>query len=158
MSSGLTGNWGRVNVFLNNLKRSKYKEEALITIGDTVVQQIRRNIEQQLLDFPELVARYHRRKVSEGYDPRILIRTGDFLDSIVVTDVSVDGDTYSIKVGVSDGLTESKLPMSDLAYYIEHGTIKQPGRFPFALTWEGMRSRLKQDIVQQIKVELEEGM
>lgn len=157
MSSGLFGNWGQINVHLNNLKRAKIKEKPLLGVGAILAEQIRRNIEEQRIDFVPLSPEYAARKAARGGDSRILIDTHQYVDSIVVKDLEVEGDTFRIVVGVADGEMDTGISLSELAYYIEYGTHKQPGRYPFTLTWEQMREKLKQEIVSQIKVEIEEG-
>lgn len=155
--SGLTGNWGQVNSALYNLSRTKNYDKVLTTIGNLVVNRIKQNIMSQSIQLVPLQEEYKRRKIAAGHDPRILISTGEFLNSIVVKDVQSSGDSFSITVGVEDGSGSNGISLEELAYYIEYGTSKQPGRFPFTLSWEEMRSRVSNELINQISVTLQEG-
>jgi hypothetical protein len=67
---------------------------------------------------------YLQWKIRMGYDRRILIRTGDYLDAITVVrqgrGARVDIDTSA--------RTMNNIPMTLLAKWLEYGTRKMPAR------------------------------
>jgi len=84
----------------------------------------RRTIEQQLYDWTPLSPRYKKWKESSGFDPRIYIKTGEFLSNIKwgVTHNRVWTGVPKHKIHQDSGMKLSKL-----ASILEFGrTIKHP--------------------------------
>lgn len=151
--SKVYGDWKKLKKALNNLgKFTDDIQEVGKKAGEYVELKIKDNIENQSLNLAPLAQEYWRRKIAEGYDPRILIRTGEYLDSIKIVDIQETGNGISIFVGVEDGITETGISMSELATYIEYGTRKQPARLPITQSWEKMRSEVRRMIIEEIQV------
>ena len=157
--SKLTGDWGKVNVALKNVKDLKYSlEEDFEGIGEDIAERIREFIENQELDFAPLTQEYLAKKIKQGYDPRVLIRTGEYVESIKVTEVDSDRDSIHIFISVEDGATETNLSMKELAEFIEYGTKKQPARLPFTQSWERMKGQIKREVERKIAEEVRKAV
>lgn len=151
--SGLYGDWNKLRDVLKSWEHKQVKKVAE-EVAETIADKVREHIFNQDLNFAPLVEEYRQRKISDGYDPRILIRTGSFVESIEVKSINYVGDKVTVIVGVKEGITETGIDMTDLAEYIEYGTFKQPARMPFHLSWEEMREEIKKSVVDKISVEL----
>lgn len=148
-----------VNVFSNTvLETTARRMNKLATkFRDKLVSVI----ENQSFNWKPLSEKYKERKIKEGYDPRIFIRTGDYIDSITVfRDVYRDkGVVYSI--GVED--REHKGEDNDinlvlLARFLEFGTSKMPARPHWRPVWSMILAEvphntkeLKREILREFK-------
>lgn len=155
MSSELFGDWEKLKHVLRKLADNPHQyEHIVISMADKIVERIWDLIESQSIELEPLVEEYRQRKVAEGYDERILIRTGDFLNSIQVTDIQTNGDDITVLISVEDGRTETGISMKELAQYIEYGTSNQPARMPLHRTWEEIRHSVKKEVMERLKAEI----
>ena len=146
------GDWDKFAQTLNALQDNTEAYKTVVRqMGAEIVERIWDLIESQSIDLEPLVEEYRRQKVFEGYDERILIRTGNFLNSINVTDIKVSGYDIEVKIGVDGGTTETGLSMHELASFLEYGTSKMQGREPFRKSWDAMKEDVKGEIMSQLK-------
>lgn len=150
--SELYGDWDKLFNALYNMQDMKGKlADAVVETAKTVEINIKSFIENQEIDLVPLTEEYLRRKVAQGYDPRILIKTNQYLESIAVTDIEISNRNITIFVGVIDGATSTGISLAELAYYIEYGTFRQPARLPFTKSWERMRADIQKEFIDRIK-------
>jgi hypothetical protein len=157
MSAELYGDWDKALKIFNNMKGLSTSDMAyeIIDTGDEIAERIKEYIMNQELALLPLVESYRDRKVAEGYDPRILIRTGEFVDNIEVTDVDESDNTAMVFVSVKDGVGQTGINLKELAEYLEYGTSRMPARYPFTLSWEKMRTEIKRNVARRMMVMLE---
>jgi hypothetical protein len=155
--SELYGDWDKALKTFQNMKGLSTSDMAyeIIDTGDAIADRIKEYIESQDLALQPLTEEYLNRKVSEGYDPRILIRTGEFVDNIEVTDVDESDNTAMVFVSVKDGTTSTGISLKELAEFLEYGTSRMPARYPFTLSWEKMRGEIKRNVARRMMVMLE---
>ena len=150
--SRIFGDWDKFRRVLVNLKDNREQYFAVgESIGRKIAQRIKEIIEAQEPDFAPLVEEYRQRKIREGYDERIIIKTGDYLDSITVKRVESAGDELFVFVGFEDGITETGLRMTELAEFLEYGTSKMPARYPITQSWEIMKNEIKKEVAERLK-------
>lgn len=152
MSSYLYGDWEELKRRVRGLSdnNSSYKD-AVRNVGDGIAEKIRSYIESQALDFAPLQEEYLAAKVSQGGDPRILIRSGAYAESIkTVRDEERAMDLFMF-ISIEGGTTETGISMQELAEYIEYGTSRQPARLPITQSWEQMKNDVQREIGSVIK-------
>lgn len=155
MTSALFGDWSKLKHVLRKLSENGNQYQSIVTsMADDIVTRIWDLIEQQAIELEPLVEEYRKQKVAEGYDERILIKTGDFLNSIAVTDIETNGDDITVFISVDDGVTNTGISMKELAYYIEYGTVNQPARMPLHRTWEEISQSVKSEVASRLKAEI----
>lgn len=159
VSGELYGEWDKLDRILKNLQNNRREyHDAVRIVGEKISEAIVQLIESQSLDMQPLVKEYAAKKRMEGTDPRILIRTKDFLNSIQVTDIQADGYDMMVQIGVVDGMTVTGIRMQELAYYLEYGTRNMPARAPFQKSWEKMREDVKDEILGRLKSIIQEDI
>jgi hypothetical protein len=83
-------------------------------------------IASQAFNHQPLNPDYKAGKVAQGLDPRILIATREYLDSIQVTKLIGE---YGYRVGVPNRIhSGSNISLRDLARMLEFGTSRMPAR------------------------------
>jgi hypothetical protein len=82
------------------------------------------DIRRRAFRLRRLNAQYLQWKIRMGYDRRILIRTGDYLDAITVVKQK-NGARVQIEASAR---TLNNIPMILLAQWLEYGTRKMPPR------------------------------
>lgn len=71
---------------------------------------------------PKLNARYKKRKVAQGYDPRILVRTGEMTEPLQIQgEVIVTSNTATMTSGLDEDI-------QNLICYAEDGSDNRPKR------------------------------
>lgn len=152
VSGEIYGDWDKFERILKNLRDNRESYQHVIRyIGEQITERIWDLIESQSLDMKALVQEYEFRKIKEGHDERILIRTGDFLNHIQITDIQVNGYDMMVHIGVEDGITKTGISMKDLAYYLEYGTKEMPAREPFKKSWDEMRNDVRSEVSERLK-------
>ena len=148
----LYGDWEKAKRILRNLENNTPEYHALaIEIGEYVAEKVREYIESQKLLLAPLDREYREGKIKAGGDPRILINTGDYVDSIKVTDIEIRGDEIDVFISVEDSVTRTGISMKTLAAYLEFGTSRMPARLPFTQSWLLM----KEDVKRKANAELQ---
>lgn len=93
-------------------------------LAAALVEEVTDAIERQTYDWEPLKPKYLDKKIEQGYDPRTLVRTREYLDSI---SWGVTGG--KIWAGIKMGsMHSSGLPMAKLARIHEFGTAVVPAR------------------------------
>lgn len=157
--SSLFGSWGKFQRMLTKLEENPEQYFRVIeSMGEKITERLWDIIEGQEIYLEPLTKEYEFRKAKEGYDERTLIRTGDYLNSIKVIDITSSGDSLEVTIGVEDGTTETGISMKQLALYIEYGTADQPARMPFQRSWEVMKKDVEQEVSERIYAKIEEVM
>jgi hypothetical protein len=127
-----------------------------------MVETVKDIIENQLDIKPPLNEKYKEWKKRHGFDERILIMTGEYLDSICVIEKQEQPDVtkgqrkgrFSIGVGVRDKPhTRAKVAMVTLMKWLEHGTSKSPPRTHWRVVWERFRAEMPRN-VERIRIEI----
>lgn len=108
-------------------------------VMEEFVKNVKKRIEQQDANWVPLDPKYLARKIKEGMDPRILIRTGAYLESIKYE--RLGKNRYRI---FAEGNEE-------LSSYLEFGTDKMPSRPHFRQSFEQVQLAMKQILDRQIK-------
>jgi len=113
-------------------------------------------IERQLIAWVPLSPNYARRKRMLGMDPRILIATGRYVNSIQPIE-QPDG-TWVVSVPAEPLHAGSKYTLKDLARWLEYGTLHMPPRphwRPAMNIWRTkiyqVRRRVRHDLVRELK-------
>ena len=90
-----------------------------------ITRDAKEAIENQEFDWTPLSSKYLARKISEGYDPRTLVRTGEYKDAISwgVTHGKIWAGIPSRKIHEDSGM-----PLFKLARIHEFGTATIPPR------------------------------
>jgi hypothetical protein len=157
MPSKLFGDWNKFNRTLNKLANNASQYQGVVqSMSDKIVENLWDIIESQSIYLEPLKEEYLRRKIAEGYDERILIRTGDFLNSLQVLDIQSDGDSMTVFIGVEDGETKTGISMRELSYYLEFGTEKMVGRHPMLRSWEVMKAEVEREVADKLKASIQE--
>ena len=146
------GDWDKLNRILHNLSDSNNEHQDVVEdLGNEVADRIYQAISNQEIDLEPLVEEYRKRKQQAGYGNDILIRTSDYVNSIDVTDVQVQGHDIKVTIGIMDGTTETGLSMQELAYYLEYGTEDMVGRRPIEKSWEHIKEDIKAEAERRIR-------
>lgn len=97
----------------------------LLRLARDLASRLRRNLRAQVFRWVPLSEKYKKYKLKHGLDPRMLIATGEYLNSIVVRQ-KLDG---SVEVGIKNKIhTPSGLPLKKLMRIHEYGTQTIPAR------------------------------
>ena len=146
------GDWDKLEQTLKALQQNNRAYQNVIRqVADKITEAIWDLIESQSIELEPLVKEYEFRKIKEGYDERILIRTGDFINSIDVTDITIQGNDIRVFIGVRDGVTKTGISMQQLAEFLEYGTEDMPAREPFRKSWEEIRKDVKEEVSDRLK-------
>jgi hypothetical protein len=142
-----TGDWMK---FRDTLR--KMETELIPTVQDAIYdelneakEQLKFMIENQSLPLEPLSTKYQQYKSQHGLDPRILISTGEYIDSFTVT--RVGNRTWILH---PQGVSAKGVPMEQLGTMLEHGTADMPAR-PH---WLFINETLRQDVVKRIQKDI----
>lgn len=98
--------------------------------AERLTRQLREAILGQQYNWYPLDPKYLRRKVREGFDPRILVRTKQYVESIQVFGPDEAEHGVLFRVGVPNDDHNSGLPFRQLARIMEYG--RRDGKKPYA--------------------------
>lgn len=98
--------------------------------AEKLTRELRFAILGQKYQWYPLDPTYLRRKVREGFDPRILIRTKQYVESMQVFGPEESEHGVLYRVGVPDEEHNSGLPFRELARIMEYG--RRDGKKPYA--------------------------
>ena len=136
-----------LNIFFNNTKEELinsvdiYNEFFLEFMAEEYISYLRYTIERQKFRsfrvYP-LSKEYAERKEREGLDPRVLISTGRYLDSI-----RVYLDKNELKVSVEDEELDGGLSMLGLAKMLEFGTSRMPRRVHWHPAYRSLSNNIR---------------
>lgn len=124
--------------------------------SETLTRQLRDAILGQKYNWYPLDPKYLRRKVRQGFDPRILVRTKQYVESLQVSDPEQIENGILYRVEVPDEDHNSGLPFRELARIMEFG--RRDGKKPYARphwrpTW-GIFVRDLPTVTSQFKSEI----
>lgn len=141
MSSQVTGDWDEAFRRLQNMRDDREQLFRITEeIAEVVAEKIRSYIKNQELSLTPL-----SRSPENDKDPRILIETGTYVNSIDVQSVEEMGNFIECTVSVGDGMTaDGEMSLQQLAFKIEYGEGRIPGNMPFHQSWEMMRNEINQ--------------
>ena len=133
---------------------------ALQGLGEEMANQfaddLRQIISRQLISWVPLSSGYAIRKRTLGLDPRILIATGRYVNSIQAMQQKDGG--WIVSIPDEPLRPGSKHTLKDLARWLEYGTLRMPARphwRPAQNIWRTkiyqMKRRLHFDLVQELK-------
>ena len=125
-------------------------------MAEEFADDLRTIISRQLISWVPLSKEYAKRKRILGLDPRILIATGRYIESI--TPVQNPDGSWVVSVPAEPLRPGSKHTLKDLARWLEYGTRTMPARphwRPAMQIWRTkiyqVRRRVRHDIVQEMK-------
>lgn len=148
----LYGDWEKAKRILRNLSDNTEEYHAVaIAMGELVADKVREYIESQKLILAPLDREYREGKIKAGGDPRTLIYTGAYVDSIKVTDIDIRGDEIDVFISVEDSVTRTGISMKQLAAYLEYGTSRMPARLPFTQSWLLMKEEVRKRANEELK-------
>lgn len=148
----LYGDWDKAKRILRDLSNNtKEYHEVAVELGEYIAQKVKENIESQKLALAPLDREYREGKIKSGGDPRTLINTGEYVDSIKVTDIDIRGDEIDVFISVEDSVTRTGISMKELAAYLEYGTRRMPARLPFTQSWLLMEDEIKRKASAELK-------
>lgn len=144
--------------FFTVLEDSAISTVATMTreLAEELVEDLKESIEYQIFDWKPLSEKYLEWKMQEGLDERIMIATGDYLDSIAVIEI-VRGRGIQVRVGLPDAVaTESGLTYDQLARVHEFGSrkMKIPSRPHWRPLYKQAQRRsleMKKEAIKEIK-------
>lgn len=148
-----TGDIGRVGRILTQSVEhiDKIGEELAQSNADIYYKALLDNISGQKLSFRPLTPSYLAGKGILGLDTRVLIATGEYLNSIDVRKVKQGGDKIRYHVGVDEDATHSgEINMGVLALVLEYGTAdgKIPARSHYGVTWNQVRKQVRDNCLK----------
>lgn len=132
---------------------SKIGNEIVDTNAKIYYDRLIQNIQSQSLSLTPLNAQYQARKGLLGLDTRVLIATGEYLDSIQIRSVYKGKETRR-HVGVDSRSTHSGgLKMSSLAIILEYGTSdgRIPPRAHYSTTWQQVLPEIKSNTLAKAR-------
>jgi len=152
-----------VQIFEDSAKESA--KEFLKLRSEALTRQLRDAILGQKYNWYPLDAKYLRRKIRQGFDPRILIRTKEYVESLQVSKPEESELGILYRVEVPDKEHNSGLPFQELARIMEFG--RRDGKKPYArphwrptwgifvrdlpITVDQFRDKILADFRQQLK-------
>lgn len=156
-NSEVYGDWDEVKRILRDLNdMDGTYEDVIVEMGHKIADKVKELIASQSIYLEPLDKEYRQQKAKEGHDGRTLISTGDFLESIEVTDIQIGADDIEVFISIKDGVTETGISMRELAQYIEYGTRNQPARLPFTRSWEAMKSEVMTEVTNKLRSKIED--
>lgn len=152
-------------VQLFELSAKEAADRLLRVEAEKLTRELKEAILGQKYDWYPLDPEYLRRKIRDGFDPRILIRTKQYVESMQVygPEDSPHGVIYRVDIPKDDE-HNSGLPFSELARIMEFG--RRDGKKPYARphwrpTWgiyvrdlPLVTSRLKSEILTDFRQRL----
>jgi len=123
---------------------------------EQLTRELRDAILGQKYNWYPLSPEYLRRKVAQGFDPRILIRTKEYVESLQVSEQEETEFGLLFRVEVPDEEHNSGLPFRELARIMEFG--RRDGKKPYARphwrpTW-GIFIRDLPTVTSQLRTEI----
>lgn len=112
--SGVRALLGDLSEAVNEASHDTTKDSA-----EWMVRTVQQRIIRQQYPHKPLNRAYLRRKIREGWDPRILIRSGAYVTSIGIIDTQVEerpGGKRGQRVTFTVGVPDEKHPMAKLTY------------------------------------------
>lgn len=160
MASRLHGDWGRLRritrinkPFLNEALKAE-----LIEIGNEILEKIVSNVVNQSLGLEPHSPNYRHNK-----DGTILYLRGNWVNQLRVVDVIMQQNGLVVFIGGSkDDSYQTywgeSVPMDVFTDWIENGTINQPPRPVFRLTWEEIMPEYRDKIIKLLESEIMKAM
>jgi len=145
------GEWQRAELLLNKMASGRTIREIelkLPHILDEARKRIVESVENQTFTVEGLSKRYEEYKVTHGLDPRVLIATGEYLDSISVTKIA-DG-VWALR---PEGTTKHGLSMEELGSILEYGGDDMPARPHWVLQKDSVRRDVYREIQEVLQRE-----
>ena len=153
------GDWDRLDRILKSLQRNRREyHDVIMDVGEEIADRIKELISSGSLNLEPLVAEYRAQKLADGYGDTILVRTGDYVNSIQVVDIEPKGYDMDVFISVGDGMTRTGISMQELAEFLEYGTSKMTGREPFKKSWEEMKSDIIAEVEQRLTAIIKEDL
>jgi len=125
-------------------------------LAEEFADDLKSIISRQLIAWVPLSSKYKTRKRVLGLDPRILIATGRYVNSI--QPIQQDDGSWVVSVPEEPLRPGSKYTLRDLARWLEYGTQHMPARphwRPAQNVWRTkiyqMKRRLHFDLVNELK-------
>ena len=113
------------------------------------VDEMKFKISAQLFHHHPLNREYYIGKIKMHQDPRILIRTGEYLEGITHEEVEEAGSVV-FRCGMRSGLHRSSgLPIRLLQKFLEQGTSRMPARphwRPMIVEWQSRSNELGREL------------
>jgi len=155
MSAEVTGDWDEAFQRLNKMRNDR---EQLFRIAEEIAEivagKVREYIKTQAIDLTPI-----SKSPSNDQDPRILIESGTYVNSIDVQSVEEMGNFIECTVSVGSGMTaDGEMSLQQLAFKLEYGEGRIPGNMPFHKSWEMMRGEINSMARERILAILKEDV
>lgn len=124
-----TMGWADTAVLLRRIAKRLKHEIPNIHVkrfAEITQKKLQEGIRKQTFKLAPLTKHYLRRKVREGYDRRILMRSSEYVDSIQI--FKQGRRIWGVGIPVRKKSHKKTLEMWKLAHYLEYGTKRMPAR------------------------------
>lgn len=155
MSTQVTGDWEEA---FRRLRKMQDDREQLFRVAEELAYKVAENI-REYINSQSLSLTPISKSPGNDQDPRILIETGTYVNSIDVQDIQESGNFIECTVSVGDGMTaDGEMTLRELAFQIEYGGPRIPGNMPFHQSWEKMRGEINALAREKILAILKEDL
>lgn len=141
-----TGDWDLATMLLNKISRGSLIQRVqlkLNDLGEIAVEKLKEHIDNQDLNWAPLSPKTV--EIKAGND-KIYVQTGMLRDSLKVVKADFGNSSYSLYIGVDDKATGDGTNLSDILYYMEYGTNKQPPRPLLAPTFMELKPLIQKEV------------
>lgn len=149
--------WGGANKFkalwdaLTQSVHEELKEHAQ-GLAESLGEDVRRYVSMQPGSWPPLRAAYRMSKIRRGLDPRMLLATHEYVNSIGLQWIKESGDGLEVYVGVPNvDHSDARMPMAQLGRIHEYGSSNIPSRPHWGPVWRRWLPRSKQDVMDMLE-------
>lgn len=125
-------------------KKGRGSKSIMRQLGNEFKSKLVHSIEQQVLPMKPLSPKYREYKKRNLLDPRKLIATGEYIDSI---DVTEDGEGNIMVAPNNKRRDGTTITNRDLGKFLEYGTARMPKR-PH---WKPTIKAFKKTILKKVK-------
>jgi hypothetical protein len=139
LSITITNNFAKENKKLQKIKKKLESQFNNIKLAKKFLKLLKTNINEQKLNLKPLSEKYKKFKSTHGFDPKILIKTKEYINNIII-----EQNSTGFIITLSDKKNEDGTSLYQLAYYLEKGTMTMPARPHWKPTFETINNELKE--------------
>lgn len=152
--------------YINDVETGLRKEvqEALRDVAKKFLESLKQSVYFQSLDLVPLSPRYAKQKESKGLDPRILINTGEYIETIEIVENQVSKGVLEIVIQAPDhDHSETKINLRLLSRLLEYGSKneKMPARphwRPVMKEFIALRGELAKDVTDVVALKIRNSL
>lgn len=136
--------------------------EELEEVSEQIIKEVKARIEAQPPSWPPLTEKYLEWKIATGRDPRKLVSTKEYLNSIGVQRIRRGKTGFELRVGLPNAEhSEAGINYNYLARIHENGTRTIPARphwGPVYRLWSRKLYERSRDYMKKIKKQIEKDL